>query len=108
MRAKGLSASRIREAHLVVSAIFNEASRDKMIAESPCFPIELPEVVIEKDFIQPTHAQRAGQGVVLVEQLTDSAAKASWRLVQRGRPALGPVRGHRARRVEGAQKRLQR
>lgn len=57
MRAKGLGASRIREAHLVTSAIFNEAARDKMIAESPCIAIELPEVVIEKDFILPSHAQ---------------------------------------------------
>jgi integrase len=41
----------------VVGAIFNEAVRDKMIAESPCTAIELPEVVVEKDFILPTHAQ---------------------------------------------------
>src|SRR6266571_7971392 len=55
MRAKGLSASRIRAAHLVISAVFSEAVRDKKLAESPCIAIELPGVVIEKDFIlQPT------------------------------------------------------
>jgi integrase len=57
MRAKGLSASRIRAAHLVISAVFSEAVRDKKLAESPCIAIELPGVVIEKDFIIPTHAQ---------------------------------------------------
>ena len=57
MRAKGLSASRIRAAHLVISAVFSEAVRDKKLAESPCVAIELPGVVIEKDFILPTHAQ---------------------------------------------------
>ena len=57
MRAKGLSASRIRAAHLVISAVFSEAVRDKKLAESPCIAIELPGVVIEKDFILPSHAQ---------------------------------------------------
>jgi integrase len=57
MRAKGLSASRIRAAHLVVSAVFSEAVRDKKLAESPCAAIELPGVVIGKDFILPTHNQ---------------------------------------------------
>jgi integrase len=57
MCAKGLSASRIRAAHLVISAVFGEAVRDKKLAESPCAAIDLPGVVIEKDFILPAHAQ---------------------------------------------------
>ena len=57
MRRKGLGASRIREAHLVVRAILNEAVRDKMIIDSPCVAIELPEVTISRDFILPTRAQ---------------------------------------------------
>jgi hypothetical protein len=57
MRQKGLGASRIRASHLVVSAVLNEAVRDKMIAESPCSAIELPGITVEKDFILPTHAQ---------------------------------------------------
>ena len=57
MRTKGLSASRIRAAHLVISAVYNEAIRDKRIAESPCTAIDLPEVVLEKDFILPAYAQ---------------------------------------------------
>jgi integrase len=57
MRGKGLSASRVREAHLVVAAICNEAVRDKMIAMSPCLSIALPEVIVNRDFIVPTAAQ---------------------------------------------------
>jgi integrase len=57
MRGKGLSASRIRAAHLVISAVFSEAVRDKKLAESPCVAIELPGVVVDKDFVLPTHAQ---------------------------------------------------
>jgi hypothetical protein len=57
MRGKGLSASRVREAHLVVAAICNEAVRDKLIAVSPCFSIALPEVTVNRDFIVPTAAQ---------------------------------------------------
>jgi len=34
MRGKGLSASRIRAAHLVISTVFVEAVRDKKLAES--------------------------------------------------------------------------
>jgi hypothetical protein len=36
MHRKGLSASRIGCAHLVVSAVLAEAVRDKKLAESPC------------------------------------------------------------------------
>jgi integrase len=57
MRGKGLGASRVREAHLVVAAIFNEAVRDKMIAVSPCVRISLPEVTVNRDFIAPTALQ---------------------------------------------------
>ncbi len=57
MRPKGLSRSRIGCAHLVISAVLSEAVRDKKLAESPCIAIELPGVVIEKDFILPAHAQ---------------------------------------------------
>jgi hypothetical protein len=57
MRRQGLGASRIREAHLVINAVFNEAVRDKVIADSPCVAIELPEVTVGRDFILPTHAQ---------------------------------------------------
>jgi integrase len=60
MRGKGLSASRVREAHLVVAAICNEAVRDKMIAVSPCLAIALPEVTMNRDFIVPTAAQTDG------------------------------------------------
>jgi hypothetical protein len=57
MRGKGLGASRVREAHLVVAAIFNEAVRYKMIAVSPCLRISLPEITVNRDFIVPTAAQ---------------------------------------------------
>jgi integrase len=57
MIARGLGPSRIHEAHLVVSMIFNEAVRDKKITASPCVDIELPDVVTCKDFILPTNAQ---------------------------------------------------
>src|ERR1700722_8461301 len=42
MRRKGLGASRIASAHLVISAVFNEAVRNKKLAESPCTDIALP------------------------------------------------------------------
>jgi hypothetical protein len=35
MRRKGLGASRIASAHLVINAVFNEAVRNKKLAESP-------------------------------------------------------------------------
>jgi integrase len=74
MRRKGLGASRIRVAHLVISAVLNEAVRDKKIAESPCADIELPEVVIEKDFILPTDAQMDA----LAAGLPDDWASTVW------------------------------
>jgi integrase len=57
MCANGIGASRVHTAHLVINAIFNEAVRDKRIAESPCVQIELPDVSSAKDFVAPTHAQ---------------------------------------------------
>jgi integrase len=57
MHRKGLSASRIGCAHLVVSAVLAEAVQDKKLAESPCVGIQLPGVVTAADFILPAHAQ---------------------------------------------------
>jgi hypothetical protein len=57
MHRKGLSASRIGCAHLVISAVLSEAVRDKKLAESPCTGIQLPGVVTAADFILPAHAQ---------------------------------------------------
>jgi site-specific recombinase XerC len=57
MHRKGLSASRIGCAHLVISAVLAEAVRDKKLAESPCTGIQLPGVVTAVDFILPAHAQ---------------------------------------------------
>ena len=57
MHCKGLSASRIGCAHLVISAVLAEAVRDKKLAESPCTGIALPGVVVSANFILPAHAQ---------------------------------------------------
>ena len=57
MHRKGLSASRIGCAHLVISAVLAEAVRDKKLTESPCTGIQLPGVVTAADFILPAHAQ---------------------------------------------------
>jgi len=57
MHRKGLSASRIGCAHLVISAVLAEAVRDKKLAESPCTGIQLPGVVTAVDFILPAHDQ---------------------------------------------------
>jgi integrase len=57
MRARGLGASRIRAAYLVISAVFGEAIRDKKVAESPCAAIDLPDVTTGRDFIMPTNEQ---------------------------------------------------
>jgi integrase len=57
MHRKGLSASRIGCAHLVISAVLAEAVRDKKLAESPCTGIQLPGVVTAADFILPANAQ---------------------------------------------------
>jgi integrase len=57
MHRKGLSASRIGCAHLVISAVLAEAVRDRKLAESPCADIQLPGVVTAADFILPVHAQ---------------------------------------------------
>jgi len=54
---KGLSASRIGCAHLVISAVLSEAVRDKKLAESPCSGVPIPAVVTATDFILPAHAQ---------------------------------------------------
>ncbi len=55
MHRKGLSASRIGCAHLVISAVLAEAVRNKKLAESPCTGIQLPGVVTAADFILPAH-----------------------------------------------------
>jgi integrase len=57
MHRKGLSASRIGCAHLVISAVLAEAVRDKKLAESPCIGIQLPGVVTAAGFYLPAHAQ---------------------------------------------------
>jgi integrase len=57
MHRKGLSASRIGCAHLVISAVLAEAVRDKKLAESPCTGIQLPRVVVSADFIIPADTQ---------------------------------------------------
>jgi integrase len=53
MRRKGLSASRIAQAHLVINAVFNEAVRNKKLPESPCTDIPVPDVVHAADFTFP-------------------------------------------------------
>jgi integrase len=57
MHRKGLSASRIGCAYLVISAVLAEAVRDKRLAESACADIQVPGVVTAADFILPTLAQ---------------------------------------------------
>jgi integrase len=57
MHRKGLSASRIGCAHLVISAVLAEAVRDKKLAESPCTGIALPGAITSADFILPARAQ---------------------------------------------------
>ena len=57
MHRKGLSASRIGCAHLVISAVLAEAVQDKKLAESPCTGVQLPGVVVCADFIIPAYAQ---------------------------------------------------
>jgi integrase len=57
MHRKGLSASRIGCAHLVISAVLSEAVRDKKLAESPCTGIQLPGVAAAADFVFPSHDQ---------------------------------------------------
>jgi hypothetical protein len=53
MNRKGLSASRIGCAHLVISAVFNEAVRNKKLPESPCTDIPVSGVVYAADFVPP-------------------------------------------------------
>ncbi len=60
MHRKGLSASRIGCAYLVISAVLAEAVRDKKLPESPCTGIQLPGVVVSADFILPAHTQIEG------------------------------------------------
>jgi integrase len=57
MRRKGLGASRIASAHLVINAVFNEAVRNKKLAESPCTDIAVPDVVHAADFTLPADAE---------------------------------------------------
>jgi integrase len=53
MNRKGLSASRIAQAHLVINAVFNEAVRNKKLPESPCTDIAVPDIVHAADFVFP-------------------------------------------------------
>jgi integrase len=57
MRRKGLSASRIAQAHLVINAVFNEAVRNKKLAESPCTDIPVPDVAHAADFTFPEDSE---------------------------------------------------
>jgi integrase len=57
MNRKGLSPSRIASAHLVINAVFNEAVRNKKLAESPCTDIPVPDIVHAADFALPTNAE---------------------------------------------------
>ena len=54
MTRKGLPASR---AHLVISAVFNEAVRNKKLVESPCVGISLPAIARAADFTLPDDDQ---------------------------------------------------
>ena len=93
MHRKGLSASRIGCAHLVVSAVLAEAVRDKKLAESPCTGIQLPGVVTAADFILPAYAQvearrgRAAAGLGR-HRVADARLRAADRRGPRGEPAL--------------------
>ena len=53
MKRTGLSASRIGCAYLVTNAVFNEAVRNKKLAESPSKDIPVPGIVHAADFILP-------------------------------------------------------
>jgi len=57
MTRKGLSASRISQAHLVINAVFNETVRNKKLAESPCTYIPVPVIARAADFIFPVDDQ---------------------------------------------------
>jgi integrase len=57
MSRKGLSASRIAQAHLVINAVFNEAVRNKKLAESRCTDIPVPDVVHAADFTFPEDSE---------------------------------------------------
>ena len=57
MNRKGLSASRISQAHLVINAVFNETVRNKKLAESPCTDIPVPVIARAADFIFPVDDQ---------------------------------------------------
>ena len=92
MHRKGLSASRIGCAHLVVSAVLAEAVRDKKLAESPCAGIQLPGVVTAADFILPAHAQVETLAAELPPtgppRLAHARLRAAHRRSARGEPAL--------------------
>jgi site-specific recombinase XerC len=57
MTRKGLSASRVSHAHLVINAVFNETVRNKNLAESPCTDIPVPGIARAADFILPEEDQ---------------------------------------------------
>jgi integrase len=74
MIRKGLSASRVSQAHLVINAVFNETVRNKKLAESPCTDIPVPVIVRAADFILPD----AGQLEVLATGLPADWAASVW------------------------------
>ena len=57
MKRKGLSASRIGCAYLVINAVFNEAVRNKKLPESPSASIAVPNVAHAADFILPEYEE---------------------------------------------------
>ena len=93
MHRKGLSASRIGCAHLVISAVLAEAVRDKKLAESPCTGIQLPGVVTAADFILPDpRAGRSRRGRAAARlgrhRVAHARLRAAHRRGPRGQPAL--------------------
>jgi integrase len=74
MTRKGLSASRVSQAHLVINAVFNETVRNKKLAESPCTDIPVPVIVRAADFILPD----AGQLEMLAAGLPADWAASVW------------------------------
>ena len=91
MHRKGLSASRIGCAHLVISAVLAEAVRDKKLAESPCTGIQLPGVVHRRG-LHPARprADRGGRGRAAAglgrHRLADARLRAADRRGPRGQP----------------------
>ncbi|WP_431933716.1 tyrosine-type recombinase/integrase [Nonomuraea jabiensis] len=66
----GYAPNTIHSAFTVVSAIFSEAAKDKLISESPCTDIELPSTAQKQEFLVPSWNQ--------IKALAD-AMPAQWR-----------------------------